>query len=84
MVSYPAASAPEPQRSGWERRPPSRFDNGLQSCHECLQMIMLLQADVHMLRHDFKNYKKTKLRSDWSLFSIASDYKINFINKNGV
>ena len=63
-AGYSAASASEPQKSGWERRPPSRFNNSPQDHHKCLQMIMLLQADAHMLRYDSKNYKKVRLRPD--------------------
>ena len=84
VAGYSATSAPEPQRSSQERRPPSRFNNGPQDHHECLQMIMLLQADAHMLRHDSKNYKEAKLRSNWLLFCTASDYEMDFINENEV
>ena len=84
MVDYSATSAPKPQKSSQERRPPSRFDNGPQGRHKHLQMIMLLQVDAHMLRHDSKNYKEIRLRPDWSLFCTASDYKMNFINENEV
>ena len=84
MMGYSATSGPEPQRSGWERRPPSQFNNSPQGHHEYLQMIMLLQVDAHMLRHDFKIYKKARSRPDWPLFSMVSDYKMDFINENGV
>ena len=47
-------------------------------------MIMLLQVNVHMLKHNFKNYKKVKLKPDWSLFCTIFDYKMNFINENEV
>ena len=84
VAGYSAASAPEPRRSGRERRPPNRFDNGPQDRHERLQMIMLLQADAHMLRDDPKNYKEAKSRPDWPLFHTASDYEMNSMNENGV
>ena len=45
---------------------------------------MLLQADAHMLRHDPKNYKEARSRPDWPLFHTASDYKMDFMNENGV
>ena len=83
-ADYSAASAPESQRFNQKRKPPNRFDNSPQSCHNHLQMIILLQIDVHILRYDSKNYKKIKLRSDWSLFCTVSDYKIDFINENKV
>ena len=83
-AGYSATSAPELWRSGQERRPSSRFNNSLQNHHKCLQIIMLLQVDVHMLRHDSKNYKEAKSRSDWSLFHTALDYKMNSINENEI
>ena len=84
MMGYSATSAPESQRSGREKRPPSRFDNSPQGCHECLQMIMLLQMNAHMLRYDSKNYKEAKSRPDWLLFSMVFDYEMDSMNKNEV
>ena len=63
-AGYSATSASESQKSSHERRPPSRFNNSPQNCHDYLQMIMLLQMNAHMLRYDSKNYKKIRLRSD--------------------
>lgn len=64
MVGYSAASASELQRSVQERRFSSRFNNSPQSHHECLQIIMLLQVNAHMLKYDSKSYKEVRLKSD--------------------
>ena len=83
-AGYSAASVSELWKSGWERRPSSRFNNSFQGYHDHLQIIMLLQVNAHMLKHDSKNYKEIRLRSDWLLFHTALNYKINFINENGI
>ena len=83
-ADYSAAFTSELWRFSQERRPPSRFNNSFQGHHKCLQMIMLLQVNAHMLKHDSKNYKEAKLRSDWLLFHTALDYEMDFMNKNEV
>ena len=83
-VGYSATSAPELWKSGWEKRPLSRFNNSPQGHHKHLQMIMLLQVNVHMFRYDSKNYKEVRLRSDWLLFYTVLNYKMDFMNENKV